>query len=128
MAARFIQIRDRPLLRGHQSDDRHPPGHLLASVLEVRRSHLPHGKRERKQRKKTANERRYFYATQAITGYGLWDYAPLEYEGYVYPMWANVLGWCIAGSSIAMIPAVAVYKLATTPGSLCQVRFNSRYV
>lgn len=51
----------------------------------------------------------------------MWDYRPLEYEGYVYPMWANVLGWCIAGSSIAMIPAVALYKIATTPGSFCEV-------
>lgn len=58
---------------------------------------------------------------QGITAYGMWDYAPLEYEGYVYPMWANVLGWCIAGSSIAMIPAVAIYKIATTPGSFCEV-------
>jgi hypothetical protein len=36
---------------------------------------------------------------QGIIGYGLWDYKPLEYEGYIYPMWANILGWCIAGSS-----------------------------
>ena len=49
-------------------------------------------------------------------------YEPLTYESYVYPMWANALGWIIAGSSIAMIPGVAIYKLITTPGTLMQVR------
>lgn len=49
-------------------------------------------------------------------------YEPLTYETYVYPLWANVLGWVIAGSSIAMIPGVAIYKLVTTPGTLIQVR------
>ena len=58
---------------------------------------------------------------QGIIGYGLYDYRPLEYDGYVYPEWANVLGWFIAGSSIAMIPAVALYQIAITPGSFSQV-------
>jgi solute carrier family 6 dopamine transporter-like protein 3 len=49
-------------------------------------------------------------------------YEPLTYETYVYPVWANVLGWVIAGSSIAMIPGMAIYKLASTPGTLVQVR------
>jgi solute carrier family 6 dopamine transporter-like protein 3 len=50
------------------------------------------------------------------------DYEPLTYESYVYPAWANALGWFIAGSSIAMIPGVAIYKLVSTPGTLMQVR------
>lgn len=52
--------------------------------------------------------------------YGLIYYEPLRYDDYIYPPWANVLGWCIAGSSMIMIPLVAVYKLITTPGSLRQ--------
>ncbi|XP_055603109.1 sodium-dependent dopamine transporter [Uranotaenia lowii] len=52
--------------------------------------------------------------------YGLIGYEPLSYEGYVYPPWANVLGWCIAGSSMIMIPLVAFYKLIVTPGSFKQ--------
>ncbi|KAF2887315.1 hypothetical protein ILUMI_18858, partial [Ignelater luminosus] len=40
-----------------------------------------------------------------IIVYGLLGYEPLSYEDYVYPEWANVLGWIIAGSSVAMIPA-----------------------
>ncbi|XP_068630108.1 sodium-dependent dopamine transporter [Battus philenor] len=52
-----------------------------------------------------------------ITAYGLLDYQPLAYEGYVYPAWANGLGWAIAGSSVVCIPAVAIYKIITTKGS-----------
>ncbi|CAG9815445.1 unnamed protein product [Phaedon cochleariae] len=52
-----------------------------------------------------------------IIVYGLLGYEPLTYESYVYPAWANVLGWAIAGSSVIMIPIVAVYKIAVTPGS-----------
>ncbi|XP_030369046.1 sodium-dependent dopamine transporter [Scaptodrosophila lebanonensis] len=55
-----------------------------------------------------------------ITVYGLIGYEPLTYGDYVYPSWANALGWCIAGSSVVMIPAVAIYKLITTPGNLKQ--------
>ncbi|XP_046737501.1 sodium-dependent dopamine transporter [Diprion similis] len=55
-----------------------------------------------------------------IIVYGLMGYEPLTYEDYVYPLWANVLGWLIACSSIAMIPAVGVYKLLTTPGTFLQ--------
>ncbi|KAK4875154.1 hypothetical protein RN001_011576 [Aquatica leii] len=52
-----------------------------------------------------------------IIVYGLLGYEPLSYEDYVYPNWANVIGWIIAGSSVAMIPAMACYKFIVTPGS-----------
>ncbi|RVE42750.1 hypothetical protein evm_012574 [Chilo suppressalis] len=52
-----------------------------------------------------------------ITAYGLLDYEPLQYEGYIYPWWANALGWAIAGSSVLCIPAVAIFKLLTTKGT-----------
>ncbi|KMQ97245.1 sodium-dependent dopamine transporter [Lasius niger] len=55
-----------------------------------------------------------------IIVYGLMGYEPLSYEGYVYPVWANVLGWLIACSSIVMIPGMAIYKICTTPGSFVQ--------
>ncbi|XP_075168190.1 sodium-dependent dopamine transporter isoform X2 [Haematobia irritans] len=55
-----------------------------------------------------------------ITIYGLIGYEPLSYEDYTYPRWANALGWCIAGSSVMMIPGVAIFKLCTTPGTLRQ--------
>ncbi|KAL1490958.1 hypothetical protein ABEB36_011627 [Hypothenemus hampei] len=51
-----------------------------------------------------------------IIFYGLWFYEPLTYEDYVYPMWANALGWAITGSSVIMIPAVAIIQFLITPG------------
>ncbi|CAB3379347.1 Hypothetical predicted protein [Cloeon dipterum] len=53
-----------------------------------------------------------------IIVYGLIGYEPLTYESYVYPTWANVLGWAIAGSSVFMIPGMAIYKIIVTPGTL----------
>lgn len=55
-----------------------------------------------------------------IIVYGLMGYEPLTYENYVYPTWANALGWAIAGSSVLMIPLVAIYQLIITPGSIGQ--------
>ncbi|XP_056643755.1 sodium-dependent dopamine transporter [Diorhabda sublineata] len=52
-----------------------------------------------------------------IIVYGLLGYEPLTYENYVYPGWANILGWVIAGSSVLMIPIVGLYKFIVTPGS-----------
>ncbi|XP_050398103.1 sodium-dependent noradrenaline transporter [Patella vulgata] len=50
------------------------------------------------------------------------DYVPLSYTSsdktYNYPLYANIIGWCIALSIMLLIPAYAVYKLITTPGSL----------
>ncbi|EZA56881.1 sodium-dependent dopamine transporter isoform X4 [Ooceraea biroi] len=55
-----------------------------------------------------------------IIVYGLIGYEPLSYEDYVYPVWANILGWLIACSSVIMIPSIAIYKLCSTPGSFIQ--------
>ncbi|KAL1140203.1 hypothetical protein AAG570_000135, partial [Ranatra chinensis] len=55
-----------------------------------------------------------------IIFYGLIGYEPLTYEEYTYPVWANILGWLIAGSSVFMIPAIAVYQLIITPGTFLQ--------
>ncbi|XP_076253232.1 sodium-dependent dopamine transporter [Rhynchophorus ferrugineus] len=59
-----------------------------------------------------------------IIFYGLWYYEPLTYEDYVYPTWANVIGWLITGSSVIMIPAVAIIQFATTPGC-CSKRLKT---
>ena len=59
--------------------------------------------------------------SKMITGYGLYQNEPLKHDDYIYPMWATVLGWSIAGSSIAMIPAVAIYQIIITPGTFCEV-------
>lgn len=64
-----------------------------------------------------------------IIVYGLLDYEPLQYEGYLYPWWANALGWGIAGSSVMCIPTVAIFKLLTTKGTFFEVGIVlSRYL
>lgn len=48
-------------------------------------------------------------------------YEPLTYDTYVYPPWAQGVGLCMAFSSMACIPAYAVYALVTAKGSLKEV-------
>ena len=43
--------------------------------------------------------------------YGLIGYTPLRIGDYDYPMWANVFGWMMAGSSMACIPIGAVIMI-----------------
>lgn len=40
---------------------------------------------------------------------------------YVYPMWSVVVGWCMMGSCVVMIPLVAAVKILRTPGTFIQV-------
>jgi len=54
--------------------------------------------------------------------YGLVNYQPLTYGDYKYPNWANILGFCIATSSIICIPAMAIYQIIITPGTFKEVR------
>lgn len=46
-----------------------------------------------------------------IIVFGLINYEPLSHGDYVYPSWANALGWFIALSSMSMIPLMAIYKV-----------------
>ncbi|XP_053201080.1 sodium-dependent dopamine transporter-like [Panonychus citri] len=52
--------------------------------------------------------------------YGLVSYEPLTYGDYRYPIWANILGFCIAASSVLCIPIVAIYQILITPGTFLQ--------
>uniref|UniRef100_A0A8C6TIK5 Transporter n=1 Tax=Neogobius melanostomus TaxID=47308 RepID=A0A8C6TIK5_9GOBI len=45
----------------------------------------------------------------------------LKYDDYVFPYWANVIGWGIAMSSMLLVPVYAVYKFCTVPGTLKEV-------
>uniref|UniRef100_T1GHD0 Transporter n=1 Tax=Megaselia scalaris TaxID=36166 RepID=T1GHD0_MEGSC len=56
----------------------------------------------------------------SIIVYGLIFYEPLSYEDYLYPGWANVFGFCIAGSSVLMIPLVAIIMIVKTPGTFSE--------
>lgn len=46
-----------------------------------------------------------------IIVFGMLNYEPLRHGDYVYPFWANFLGWSIAISSASMIPLMAIYKV-----------------
>lgn len=41
-------------------------------------------------------------------------------DSYVYPIWAQGLGLCLALSSMVCVPAYAIYAMATTKGTLKQ--------
>uniref|UniRef100_G3SRL3 Transporter n=1 Tax=Loxodonta africana TaxID=9785 RepID=G3SRL3_LOXAF len=44
-------------------------------------------------------------------------FRPPHYGAYIFPDWANVLGWVIATSSMSMVPIYATYKFYSLPGS-----------
>nr|XP_053626494.1 sodium-dependent dopamine transporter-like [Cherax quadricarinatus] len=52
-----------------------------------------------------------------IIVYGLINYKPLSAsDPDAFPWWTDVIGWLMAGSSMVMIPFVALYKLMEVPG------------
>ncbi|RUS72522.1 hypothetical protein EGW08_019718, partial [Elysia chlorotica] len=53
-----------------------------------------------------------------IIVFGLANYAPMEHDGYTYPMYANIIGWAIALSSILCIPGFAIFSILRAKGSL----------
>ncbi|PIK39735.1 putative sodium-dependent serotonin transporter [Apostichopus japonicus] len=52
--------------------------------------------------------------------FSLLSYTPLQFNGYVYPKWSVILGWCLASSSIACVAVFATYKFLITPGSFTE--------
>lgn len=44
------------------------------------------------------------------------DYNPPSYRQYMYPVWAQVLGWTIASLSLLCIPVYAVVTIVRAPG------------
>ncbi|XP_032892203.1 sodium-dependent noradrenaline transporter [Amblyraja radiata] len=45
-------------------------------------------------------------------------FKPLTYDEYVFPNWANLVGWGVAVSSMSLVPIYAIYKLLTVRGTL----------
>lgn len=56
--------------------------------------------------------------------YGLMNYEPLRYGDYEYPLWANILGLCIASSSVLCIPVGAVYQYFAAPGDTFRAKLK----
>ncbi|XP_038610042.1 sodium-dependent noradrenaline transporter [Tachyglossus aculeatus] len=46
------------------------------------------------------------------------NFKPLTYDEYVFPLWANYIGWGIALSSMILVPGYAIYKFLSMAGSL----------
>ena len=51
-------------------------------------------------------------------------YSPLSYDKYKYPDWGQVIGWLLTLSSLSLIPAVMIYKLTKTTGTMKDVNIS----
>lgn len=59
--------------------------------------------------------------------YSLWDFKPLTYLDYTYPVWGEIIGWFLALSSMLCIPGYAIYIYLITDGTFserCQSIFR----
>jgi len=46
---------------------------------------------------------------------------PLVVSGFVYPGWANAIGWMLSLASLSCVPAYATYTLCKGKGTLREV-------
>lgn len=53
---------------------------------------------------------------------------PPVYGSYIFPPWANMVGWCLAMSSMSMVPLYAIYKMCILPGKFCNVSSGAAVV
>lgn len=58
---------------------------------------------------------------QVILIFSIIQFKPARYGDYVFPPWAQGVGWAIALASIIWIPLCAIHTLWVLPGSLMQV-------
>lgn len=60
-------------------------------------------------------------APQFVVVVSIINFKQLTYDDYVFPLWANWVGWGVALSSMTLVPAYIAYKFLSTPGSLWEV-------
>lgn len=58
---------------------------------------------------------------QGVVVFGLLYHEPLQYNDYLYPSWAEWIGWGLALSSILMIPGFMISQLIQAPGTFKEV-------
>ena len=58
---------------------------------------------------------------QFIFMFAIIDYGPPEYGSYLYPQWAQLLGWLTSASILAWIPGIAIYEVCRQEGDIKQV-------
>lgn len=65
---------------------------------------------------------------QIIVVSSIMHYEPLTYQGgsslYVYPEYANILGWFIACASMSIIPLYAIFYILRSKGTAKQVFYD----
>lgn len=61
--------------------------------------------------------------SQVILIFSIIQFKPARYENYVFPSWAQGVGWVIALASIIWIPLGAIHTLWVLPGSFMQVMY-----
>lgn len=61
------------------------------------------------------------FLSQVILIFSIIQFKPARYEDYVFPPWAQGVGWVIALASIIWIPLGAIHTLWVLPGSFKQV-------
>lgn len=65
-------------------------------------------------------------SSQGTFIFSIIKYTPLKFSNsYVYPLWANVLGWFFATVSLSLIPLFVLFKLIKGQGTLRQVSMIS---
>lgn len=87
---------------------------------------LSHKKERKYQRYHLAPSFTIFFFTpislcQVILIFSILQFKPARYGDYVFPPWAQGVGWVIALGSIIWIPLGAVHTLWVLPGSLMKV-------
>ena len=58
---------------------------------------------------------------QFVFVFNLVTYSPLKFGDYEYPGWGQAIGWLMTVSSLIFIPAVMIYKLLKTTGTIKEV-------
>lgn len=54
---------------------------------------------------------------QGILLFSIITYTPLTYNRtYVYPLWAQAIGWCMAITPMSLVPLYFMYRLLSSPG------------
>ena len=61
----------------------------------------------------------FYFVLQGIFAFQCVQFERITYnDTYLYPWWADLVGWFMTLASLMFIPGIALYKLCTVPGNL----------
>ena len=62
--------------------------------------------------------------SQVLIFFGFLTFTPAQYGDYVFPEWANILGWAMTGTSLLCIVVYAIgFLIFKAEGGLVEVGF-----